>query len=46
MSRLPPLVATHVQRKALMRAYQEVYDRLTMPSPILRHFVRCTPTQG
>jgi hypothetical protein len=26
------------QRKALFRAYQHVYERLTLPSPVLRHY--------
>lgn len=40
MSRLPVSIASsHEQRKALFRAYQHMYDRLTRPSPILRHAV-------
>ena len=39
---LPPAAAAAAaawQRKALLRAYQHVYDRLTLPSPVLRHYV-------
>jgi hypothetical protein len=31
MSKFAPALAEHVQRKALLRAYQAAYDRLTAP---------------
>lgn len=44
---LPPVVTSHAQRKALLRAYQHVYERLmtlTSPGhPGLRHFVASFP---
>jgi hypothetical protein len=40
MSAFPRQVgASARRRKALLRAYQHVYDELTLPTPILRHFV-------
>lgn len=35
----PPAKAVHRARKALLRAYQRIYERLTMPTPVLRHVV-------
>lgn len=45
MARFPPAFAEHAQRKALLRAYQATYDRLTaVPAPAqLRH---CVSTFG
>jgi hypothetical protein len=39
MSKFPPALAEHAQRKALLRAYQVCYDRLTATVPPLRHCV-------
>ena len=39
MSKFSPVFVEHVQRKALLRAYQTVYDRLTAPGPPARYAI-------